>query len=163
MSDVVVPDRVGVEIGWRAWAVADGMLKSPQLQVAWLPREEARATCAASHPRSDIHAAPAADCRCGLYAMRAVKDLDFSFSYRRVGEAHVWYGDPAVVGCVKLWGKVIPGTHGWRAEYAYPAGLVAIAEEGRPRWYAARELVEELARLYGVGLAVKGPDAAIAA
>jgi hypothetical protein len=86
--------------------------------------------------------------------MRAVGDLDFF--YRR-------YRDPVVVGCVKLWGKVVPGTHGWRAEYAYPAGLVAIEEEVRPRWYAARAVVEELARLYGVGLAVRGPDAAIAA
>jgi hypothetical protein len=85
--------------------------------------------------------------------MRTARDLDFSLLYR----------DPVVVGCVKLWGRVVPGTHGWRAQYAYPAGLVAIADEGRPRWYAARELVEELARLYGVGLAVRRPDAAIAA
>jgi hypothetical protein len=158
VSELVVPDRVGVEIGWRVWTVWEGVLLSPQLQAPWLPRKEARAICAAvhwppPHGRTDIHAAPAADCHCGLYAMRTAADLDFRLRNR----------DPVVVGCVKLWGKVIPGTHGWRAEYAYPAGLVAIAGEGKPRWYAAREVVEELARLYGVGLAVRGPEAAITA
>ena len=33
---------------------------------------------------------------------------------------------PAVVGRVKMWGKVIPGEHGWRAQYAYPAELFIV-------------------------------------
>jgi hypothetical protein len=31
-----------------------------------------------------------------------------------------------VIGRVKLWGKVIPGEWGWRAQYAYPSSLLIV-------------------------------------
>lgn len=49
--------------------------------------------------------APAEWCRCGIYAAE-------SFAGCPVGH---------VAGKVKLWGKVIPGDKGYRAEFAYPS------------------------------------------
>lgn len=57
----------------------------------------------------DAHTPPGEDCTCGIYA---AADLALC--------------PPAeIYGKVKLWGKVIPGEHGWRAQYAYPSVLYA--------------------------------------
>lgn len=53
------------------------------------------------------HDAPGEGCTCGIYA---ASDLN------QCPQADVW-------GKVKLWGKVIPGERGYRAEYAYPSEL----------------------------------------
>lgn len=53
------------------------------------------------------HNAPSADCTCGIYAGSTPADCPS--------------GD--VLGKVKLWGTVVPGDKGARAEYAYPSEL----------------------------------------
>lgn len=53
-----------------------------------------------------VHDAPAEDCACGIYAVT---------SEDRVPPKGQVYGK------VKLWGKIIPGNRGYRAEFAYPS------------------------------------------
>jgi hypothetical protein len=53
---------------------------------------------------------------------------------------------------------VIPAIRGWRAQFAYPAGLIAFESSEAPHWYAPQEAVERIARLYGVGVAVFAPS-----
>jgi hypothetical protein len=57
--------------------------------------------------------APEEACACGIYALRSRQRL-LSSSY---------FGLDGAVGSVYLWGKVIPGEDGYRAEYAYPREL----------------------------------------
>jgi hypothetical protein len=53
---------------------------------------------------------PEKSCSCGIYALRS-----------RAAIACSPYGADAVaVGAVSLWGKIIPGKDGFRAQYAYP-------------------------------------------
>ncbi len=53
------------------------------------------------------HSSPDANCTCGIYAGRTAADCPS--------------GD--VLGKVKLWGTLIPGEKGSRAEFAYPSEL----------------------------------------
>jgi hypothetical protein len=64
---------------------------------------------------SKPHEAPGEHCTCGIYA---VSDLNSALS-----------GD--IIGRIALWGKVVPGTHGWRGQYAYPVELFARAVKKR--------------------------------
>src|SRR5215471_2153916 len=66
---------------------------------------------------------PSEHCSCGIYAR-----TDPAGAYE-----HVSLGGSltVVLGTVKLWGKVIPGTQGWRAEYAYPDSLYVQVRKGR--------------------------------
>ena len=57
---------------------------------------------------TSTHAAPEENCTCGIYAV-STEALLPSGAYIR--------------GKVKLWGKIIPGTTGLRAEYGYPSEL----------------------------------------
>ena len=59
------------------------------------------------------HVAPQENCRCGIYALEDPAELAF---LRRHGA-----GRGLVFGSVKMWGKVIRGSHGARAQYAYPS------------------------------------------
>lgn len=56
-------------------------------------------------------ASPVEECACGIYAL---KDRDMGSPYVTTGDA--W-------GEVYLWGKVIEGEYGYRAQYAYPKSL----------------------------------------
>ena len=73
----------------------------------WPVREPARAAC---HRGPRHHVVPGFACRCGLHATH-VPDL-----LRRTR-------DPAVLGTVALWGRVVEHEHGFRAELAYPQRL----------------------------------------
>jgi hypothetical protein len=52
-------------------------------------------------------------CTCGIYALRS-KEALLESSYYLNNEA---------VGSVALWGKIIPGEDGFRAQYAYPIAI----------------------------------------
>jgi hypothetical protein len=58
------------------------------------------------------HDAPNEHCTCGIYAASEIGECPPGI----------------VVGKVKLWGKVIPGERGFRAEYAYPSELYVAAD-----------------------------------
>ena len=64
------------------------------------------------------HAAPSLECACGIYAARRPEDALVYLTGR--DEASVV---GRVLGRVALWGLVVEGEHGWRAERAYPVEL----------------------------------------
>lgn len=60
------------------------------------------------------HESPGEDCRCGIYGARDLRALR---SHPLVGYRFT------VAGEVLLWGKLIRGELGYRAQYAYPKSL----------------------------------------
>ncbi len=83
-----------------------------------------------------MHRAPARGCSCGLYA---VKD---PLSLR---EAR----DPAVLGSVDLWGRIVEHERGFRGEFAYPQRLGLICSFCSLQRRA--EMVGEVAQVARVG------------
>jgi hypothetical protein len=120
MAEPIIPDVAGIITGWRAWHVTtDGLLESLSQDHVWTPREATVATCGKRHP------VPHEKCMCGLYAARTLDHLA-GMGYNGYGADHF-----AIVGEVAMWGKVIVGTQGWRAQYAYPKRLLVPFEAWR--------------------------------
>jgi hypothetical protein len=110
-------------------------LSSPVYETVWFPRQETLARC---RDRSEArtwrpHAAPAEDCRCGLYAARSPAQAAALLAERRWARAG--HALQAALGRVSLWGSVIECEQGWRGERAYPAALYlpALAPEASSR------------------------------
>ena len=102
--------------GWRTWTVAgsrDGseayLLPIAGTGKAWPFRTPVRAECA----RRRFHRVPGIDCTCGIHATHTTDLL------RRTR-------DPAALGTVALWGRVLEHAHGYRAEYGYPQRLALV-------------------------------------
>ena len=101
-------------LAWRTWTLAGSrdLGEVRLLPIAgdgkpWPVRDPARAACRRP-PRH--HIVPGFGCRCGLHATRAPDPL------RRTR-------DPAVLGTVALWGRVVEHEHGYRGEFGYPQRL----------------------------------------
>ena len=100
-------------VAWRTWTLAgsaDGrdvrLLPLFGERRPWPARSPVHASCS----RRGRHAVPGLDCSCGLYATHGLDALRRS-------------RDPAVLGTVALWGRVVEHAAGFRAEYAYPQRL----------------------------------------
>lgn len=80
---------------------------------------------------------PAPQCSCGIYAVAA------------------WDGVPqgVVYGRIKAWGQIVPGTGGFRAQYAYPE-VVAIDLQMTSRGGAGaghvKSVIEKMEHNYGI-------------
>ncbi len=114
MTKAAAPDYVEPFVGWRAWGVKEtleGLYLVSHGDTVWPWREPLLATC---EHRS--HQAPDLRCSCGIYALAEKQlpyyeyDADGSFAY-------------PVFGQVALYGTVIRGTRGYRAEKARPVAL----------------------------------------
>lgn len=123
------PTRLAEPIlAWRTWTLAGSRRGRPLLlPIAgpgspWHPREPARASC--RQRRAHEGRVPGVGCRCGLHATREVEPL------RRARE-------PAVLGRVALWGRVIEHERGYRAEYGYPQRLRLVCPLCLWRWGVA--------------------------
>jgi hypothetical protein len=144
--ELIVPDQIAVEYGWRAWKVRKKESKAGMTLLQsvshddafWQPRVPMEAVC--KHDCGDV---PGDQCRCGLYAamtlphlktMRHYFDYDPNESFRLIGK-------------VALWGKVIEGTQGWKATYGYPSELYLPFEA----WHLHNDLKES----YGVPVYLK--------
>jgi hypothetical protein len=111
---------------WRTWIVAgsrDGS-EAHLLPIAgtgkpWPLRRPVRAECA----RRRFHRVPDVDCTCGIYATISTDPL------RRTR-------DPAALGVVALWGRVLEHEHGYRAEYGYPQRVALVCPLCLWRWGA---------------------------
>jgi len=98
---------------WRTWTLV-GSRDGSDVRLApiagdgrpWPPRRPAVAGCT----RHRSHARPEFGCTCGLHAVASPDEL------RRTR-------DPAVLGTVALWGRIVEHEHGFRAELAYPQRL----------------------------------------
>lgn len=137
-------------LGWRAWAVRSQSVPRghplfpvrfsllpvtrPRPLEEWPSMDPLLASCRVG----EDHAAPDSGCRCGIYAFRNSDDLMDQVEER---------GDPGVLGTVALWGKVVVGTRGYRAQYAYPQCLW-VARGLRP--HLSNESVISGLRRYGV-------------
>jgi hypothetical protein len=115
------PDQIGVAEGWRAWKVSVELpafgvppkLESATYGYYWAPRVKARAVCRKGCDEADV---PGEGCTCGFYSAKSLEHL------MSMGYADYRHGVDTftVVGKIANWGKVIEGSQGWRAEYAYP-------------------------------------------
>lgn len=140
------PDYIEPIVGWRAWRVARDrgglVLLSGVYDVRWEPGRETSASCQAG----GAHAAPGRRCRCGIYAVRepaaAVRYL-IGRDEREVVHR--------VIGQVALWGRVIEGELGWRAEQAYPVRIWVPLRRTSGHEAPAMEVLLGLER-YGVPL-----------
>jgi hypothetical protein len=95
---------------WTLWGSRDGRVVDLRPIAGdgrpWPVRDPARSLCT----RDRGHRVPELDCSCGLHAMHDPDHL------RRTR-------DPAVLGSVALWGRIVEHAHGYRAELAYPQRL----------------------------------------
>ena len=111
----------------------------PQIEQRWEGTERLEARCEerdADGDRVHEHAAPDPRCRCGVYGL---KDLAWveqpllylladelqRFSRTFTGRSRVSgpQSNWLVAGSVSMWGRVIEGEYGYRAQYAYPETL----------------------------------------
>lgn len=112
--------------GWRTWTVAgsrDGteayLLPIAGTGKPWPFRAPVHAECA----RRRFHRVPGQDCTCGIHATRSTDPL------RRTR-------DPAALGTVALWGRVLEHARGYRAEHGYPQRLALVCALCLWRWGA---------------------------
>jgi hypothetical protein len=142
------PDVVGTVEGWRAWRVklepprfgTVPKLMSASYNYWWTPRVKARAECKKCKnpdPLAHDHV-PGTYCTCGFYSAKTLDHL------REMGYHGYAENGPytSVVGQLANWGRVIEGSQGWRAEFAYPAVMFIPFEAWRLR--------APLMRAYGV-------------
>lgn len=109
---VVLTDPVD---GWRTWTVAgsrDGT-DARLLPIAGRGRWPVRSPMLAVCGKGRHHRVPGVACTCGIHATH---DPDVLRRTR----------DPAVLGRVALWGRVLEHELGYRAELAYPQRLALI-------------------------------------
>jgi hypothetical protein len=141
-------NALGTVEGWRAWNVPRELkpLQPPRLRSAtwdyeWVPFQRARASCdrCTSRDPSDTNCTPGESCSCGFYTAKTLPHLRSMGYSSYVEEGGDWV---TIVGRVALWGKVIEGSQGWRAEFAYPIALYCPFE----CWKIARPFEQE----YGV-------------
>jgi hypothetical protein len=85
-------------------------LTRPEVLEEWPSLSPLQASCRTG----EDHEAPDSGCRCGIYAFPSSDDL-----MDQVDE----HPSPGVIGTVALWGKIVVGTRGHRAQYAYPQCL----------------------------------------
>lgn len=142
-GDIVVPDFTDVMVGWRAWKVVERPGFLPQLRSAtksaiWPGYEVFAAECN-KHKNKPSHQIPTFKCQCGVYSAKSRAHL-LTMGYNN-------YYDPdealTVIGEVNLWGHIVEGTQGWRAQFGYPRKLYVPFE-------AAVRILEPLEQAYGV-------------
>ena len=131
-----VPDAIDPAVGYRVWKVKDNRLYSIVHVTLWEPGMRFEAFC------DKEHEVPDKQCSCGTYAAATFNHL-FDMGYTKAdGLFSVGRGEVSVAGQVNLWGGLIPGLLGWRAQYAYPRKLLIP--------YSLYKLGKPLADAYGV-------------
>jgi hypothetical protein len=144
-------EDVVCKVGWRAWEVLPPktrhdtvMLRSvTHSSTVWLPRQVTEATCE-RHSHEDDHHVPEERCSCGLYSAKDLEHLR-SMGYHSYDPDR---GRFTIVGEVNLWGKVIEGSQGWRAQFGYPKKLYVPFE-------VMRLFYKPLKETYGVPVELK--------
>jgi hypothetical protein len=135
---VIIPDGIEPVVAFRSWYLAEGGTLLSMNHTPWKPRKAFEAECnrrgtaihgfTARHKKSNVTVAfgplddletptvtqhvPGENCSCGIYAANTIEHAMQYFQ-----------GTACVIGTVYLWGKVIEGDRGWRAQYAYPKEL----------------------------------------
>lgn len=129
-----VPDAIEPAVGYRVWVVrAGGELFSVNHGEFWTPGQVFEATC----HRGGSHEVPDVNCSCGAYAAATFNRL-FDMGYTK-SEGLFASPEPTVAGQVSMWGGIVPGTVGWRAQFAYPKLLLVPYS----RWRMAKEIADK--------------------
>jgi len=126
-------------MGWRVWTLHSNR-RHTELRMRpiagnaapWPPMEPARASCT----RRRRHRVPEPACTCGLHATRAPGLLHRA-------------RNPAVVGTVALWGRVVEHELGYRGQFAYPQRLMLVCYLCFWQWGPGRSDPEEVVGLRG--------------
>jgi hypothetical protein len=140
--DFRVPDYLGPILGWRLWRVdpQETRLLSLFVDAVWEPSTSFTASCIRGH------AAPEKDCICGVYALDQLRPYSFRDSAFYRPRERLF-----VVGTASLWGRVIPGTLGWRAQHARPMELWVVPAHGfGVGGCSVTELARNIAAVYEV-------------
>lgn len=111
---IATPERFGMNID-EITAIWDHQTNTNCLGYGTPPTVHLAAGLGYQLRRFVPHTAPDPTCVCGIYAVASHTQVS---DYSTPG-----YESCPVVGKVNLWGFVIPGEHGWRAQYAYPSAL----------------------------------------
>jgi hypothetical protein len=136
---MVTPDLTQKVIGFRQWAIRDGLLwpVGSYGRDAWEPGPQ-RAYCARS-THINGHSVPdpcipvvSPWCECGFYALHSLS------------EAH-WGGDN-IRGIVLGWGRMAMHNQGWRAQFVELVALIYPQHATK----GDKEVVDSLAKAYGV-------------
>ena len=120
------PDLIDPFVGWKGLLADDaGSLFSPAVPTAWPARKRLVAECNVNKS----HKPPVKSCGCGIYAVKSFDDLKengYNIWEERAfrGESGVW-----VVARIALWGEVVEGLIGYRAQYAYPKKIYVPADK----------------------------------
>jgi len=118
-------------------------LRSVFYPTLWQPRQALQAECLDTR-RGEVHVAPAASCRCGIYvACQPARAADFLEGYHHREERVV----EAVLGRAFVWGEVVE-CEAWRAGRAYPAHLYLLSGAGRGS--SSAETAAQALAAYGV-------------
>jgi hypothetical protein len=129
------PDLIEPIIGWRVWRIShrhnETRLASLVYRAEWPVREPLHARCGAPSLGWGLsrrrHEAPSSHCACGLHGAR------WELLSREIRRDLLGRKPRFVIGEVALWGTVVEGDLGWRAEFAYPQRLyVPLRQRGRP-------------------------------
>lgn len=101
------PDFYAEEfIGWRGWRIHGKRLVSVNGGEVWEPGEPFTATCQKGRRHKHV---PWTACSCGIYVTKTLKKL------RANG-----YHNEGALGQVAVWGHMVDGGDGYRAEFAIP-------------------------------------------
>jgi hypothetical protein len=124
-------EQDGYVEGWRVWTVARELppygatpkMRSASYNYWWTPRVKSRAECDSCDEldpeTGQLSGLPGETCTCGFYSAKTLEHLR-SMGYIKHSTREDTVG---VVGRLANWGKVIEGSQGWRAEFAYPVEL----------------------------------------
>lgn len=100
-------------LAWKAlaWDTNHKLLTSPQQQFDWRPRSAMQAYCGLAH---DLREMQPEKCTCGIYARTQIdKELLDYVEYNN-----------GVLAQIAMWGWIVEGPTGFRAQYAYPRVLL---------------------------------------
>jgi hypothetical protein len=112
MAELVVPDSIEPIVGHRCWGLAKtiggGIFLCSGRVTLWPGDRPLEAEC----PRA--HTSPDSGCSCGIYALAESEPWPY---YSFEGPTYPVWGE------VLLWGVVVQGSQGYRAQFAYPKAL----------------------------------------
>lgn len=121
-----LPDSIEPILAIRAWNIfhdnGQYFLSSCfQYNIIWPRESKLSALCLSDDPwmSSGIkHTAPIKDCDCGIYAIKKLPNE----------EELIPWDDKSIIGLAYVWGKIIEGDKGYRAQFCKPAALL---EDGK--------------------------------
>lgn len=120
-NSIEIPDSIEPILAYRVWPVQPDnplTLTSIATETQWPDEGPLKAQClihrVSFYMAEQKHTAPAKACTCGIWALKDYHDV-YSVTFN---------GYPKVFGMVFLWGRVIEGDVGYRAEFAKPAVFV---------------------------------------